>query len=348
MSVLTELTHHLAAGREMTAAEVELAAGALASADTGDDSKEAFLAALSAKGETAAEIAAFATAFRKRALDPAVGRWAGQAIDIVGTGGDHAGGFNISSLVTLVLASAGVTVMKHGNRGVTSKCGSADLLAGLGVNLEAPPEQLRRALEELGYVFFFAPAWHPAFKAIAASRKKLAAQGKRTIFNLLGPLVNPGRPAYALLGVASLPLLEKMAGALDQLGGTAGVVAHGVIGPDRGIDEATTATVNHVRGTGKLRTLAGEWQAADFGLVASPFSDLTGGDVAANLALTEAMLAGRGPAGLVDTIMFNSAVGLWITGRVPRVSDGLAQARELLLGGAVARKIADTREFYRS
>jgi len=348
MSVLTHLTTRLAAGPELTPAEVESAAGALAAADNSDESKEAFLAALSAKGETAGEIAAFAASFRQRALDPGVGAWAGQAIDIVGTGGDHAGGFNISSLVTLVLASAGVAVMKHGNRGITSKCGSADLLAGLGVNLEAPPEQLRRALDELGYVFFFAPAWHPAFKAIAAPRKRLAAQGKRTIFNLLGPLVNPGRPAFALVGVASLPLLEKMARALDQLGGTAGLVAHGVIGPDRGIDEATTATVNHVRGAGKLRALTGEWRAEDFGLTTAPFSDLTGGDLAVNLAITEAVLAGRGPAGLVDTIVLNAALGLWITGRVPQVRDGLAPARERLLGGAVAMKIADTRAFYRS
>ena len=348
MPVLNDLTTQLTAGRDLAPAEAEAAAGALASVETSDESKESFLAALASKGETAAEIAAFAAAFRKRALDPGVGAWAGRAIDVVGTGGDHAGGFNISSLVTLVLASAGVPVMKHGNRGITSKCGSADLLAGLGVNLEAPPEKLRRALDELGYVFFFAPAWHPAFKAVAGARKKLAAGGRRTIFNLLGPLVNPGRPVFSLLGVASLPLLEKMAGALDQLGGTAGLAAHGVIGPDRGIDEATTATVNHVRGTGKLRQVAGEWRAADFGLRESPFTDLAGGDLAVNLALTEAVLAGRGPAGLVDTIVLNAALGLWITGRITDARDGIAPARELLLGGAVAKKIAATREFYRS
>jgi anthranilate phosphoribosyltransferase len=348
MSVLPVLTSQLTAGRDLSPADVEAATAALASAEVADAEKESLLAALAAKGETAAEIAAFAAGFRQRALDPAVGAWSGRAIDIVGTGGDHAGGFNISSLVTLVLASAGVTVMKHGNRGITSKCGSADLLAGLGVNLEAPPEQLRRALGELGYAFFFAPAWHPAFKAVAGPRKALAARGQRTIFNLLGPLVNPGRPAFALLGVASRPLLEKMAGALDRLGSTAGLVAHGVIGADRGIDEATTATVNHVRGTGRLRAVGGEWRAEDFGLKTAPFAELQGGDLATNLALTDAVLAGRGPAGLVDTIVFNAALGLWITGRIPQVRDGLEQTRELLLGGAVAQKIADTRAFYRS
>src|SRR5258708_24510059 len=169
------------------------------------------LTALAGKGETAAEVAAFANAFRARALNPGVEAWAPRAIDIVGTGGDHAGGFNISSVVVLVLASAGVTVMKHGNRGVTSKCGSADLLAALGVNLEAPPEKLRRALDELGFVFFFAPGYHPAFKNIGPGRKALAARGQRTIFNILGPLINPGRPAHVLLGVFSAACVDRLA-----------------------------------------------------------------------------------------------------------------------------------------
>ena len=348
MPVLTPLTHHLSAGRDLSADEVVIAAAALATAEASDESKEAFLLALATKGESAAEIAAFAEAFRLRAIDPGVGEWSGEAIDVVGTGGDHAGAFNVSSLVTLVLASAGVVVMKHGNRGVTSKCGSADLLAALGVNLEATPEQLRRALAQLGYAFFFAPAWHPGFKSVVLPRRRLAARGQRTIFNLIAPLINPGRPAYMLLGVANSALVARMAGALDALDGKAGLVMHGVIAADRGIDELTTATVNHVRGTGAFRDLATEWRAEDFGLRPSAFSELQGGDLAANVALTEALLAGRAPAGLEDTICVNAALGLWITGRIPHVRVGIDQARELLRGGAVARKIAATREFYRS
>jgi anthranilate phosphoribosyltransferase len=348
MPVLTPLTAHLAAGRDLGPAEVKIAVAALATTEASDESKEAFLTALAAKGETAEEIAAFAGEFRQRAINPGVEKWAGQAIDVVGTGGDHAGGFNISSLVILVLASAGVKVMKHGNRGVTSKCGSADLLAGLGLNLEATPAQLRRALDELGYAFFFAPAWHPGFKAVVLPRRRLAARGQRTIFNLIAPLINPGRPAYHLLGVANPALVGRMAGALDALGGESGLVMHGVIAPDRGIDELTTATVNLVRGTGAQRSLDTEWRAADFGLQPAPFTDLAGGDLAHNLALTEALLAGRGPAGLEDTIVLNAALGLWITGRIPHVRAGLAPVRELLRGGAVAKKIAATREFYRS
>lgn len=348
MPQLADLTARLAAGHDLAPADVERAALGLTETEESDTAKAAFLAALSDKGETAEEVAAFARAFRSRAVNPGVERWASQAIDIVGTGGDHAGGFNISSLVVLVLASAGVTVMKHGNRGVTSKCGSADLLAGLGVTLDAPPAKLREALDQLGFVFFFAPGYHPAFKHIAPVRKALAAQGRRSVFNILGPLINPGRPAHVLLGVFAPAWVPKLAAALEALGTRAGLAVHGVIDADRGIDELTTATPNLVRGFGRLREVADEWNAAQFGLPAAPFAELQGGDLDANLAIVEAVLAGRGPAGLVDTIALNAAVALWIVGRTADVHEGVGLARELLLGGAVARKIADTREFYAS
>ena len=348
MPVLTELTTKLTARQELSAAEVQAAATDLGATLETDESKGAFLIALAAKGETPGELAAFARAFRGLAVNPGVEAWAARAIDIVGTGGDHAGGFNISSLVVLVLASAGVPVMKHGNRGITSKCGSADLLSALGVDLAASPEKSRQALTELGYVFFFAPNYHPAFRHIAPVRKALAAQGRRSVFNILGPLINPGRPAHILLGVYTLPLVVKMAGALEELGQAAGLVGHGVITPEQGIDELTTATVNHVHGVGRLRDLQAVWRAEDLGLPAAPFAELQGGDVTANLAAVEALLAGRGPAGLVDSIVLNAAVGLHVAGRTATIREGLATARELLLGGAVAQKIAATREFYRS
>lgn len=344
---MSVLTAKLAARQDLTADEAAAAAAQLADAGTAEGDKVDFLAALTAKGETPVEITAFATVYRGMARDPAVGEWAVKAIDVVGTGGDHAGGFNISSLVTLTLASAGVPVMKHGNRGITSKCGSADLLAALGLDLEASPEKCRRALEQLGYCFFFAPAYHPAFKQVAAARKAVAARGSRTIFNLLGPLINPGRPAHALVGVFSPTIVDKLAVALGQLGSQAGLVAHGLIAEGRGIDEMTTATENQIQGLGRLAAVNGRWTAADFGLEPAPFADLVGGDVAANQLIVEAILAGRGPRGLVDTITVNAAAGLWITGRVGDVRTGVAAARDLLLGGAVSRKIAATREFYR-
>lgn len=348
MTELAPLTLKLTARQDLTPAEVELAATALAAMEIAEEAKAEFLTALSAKGESVEELAAFARAFRARAIDPSVGEWSARAVDIVGTGGDHAGGFNISSLVVLVLASAGVPVMKHGNRGITSKCGSADLLAGLGVDLAAPPEKLRRALKELGFVFFFAPNYHPAFKNIGPVRKALAARGQRTVFNILGPLINPGRPAHVLLGVFSESWVPKLAGALDVLGCTAGLAAHGVIGPQQGIDELTTATPNRVRGAGRMRALDEVWSAEDFGLTSSSFDDLRGGDLVANLAITESLIAGRGPVGLVDTIVLNAAVAIWLSGKTATVKEGIAPARELLLGGAVKAKIAATKEFYRA
>lgn len=347
--MLELLTKKLSAHQDLTSAEASHAALALAAAEgVAEEAKIDFLAAFTAKGETPAEIAAFATAYRGIARNPGVEEWAPRALDVVGTGGDHAGGFNISSLVTLTLASAGVPVMKHGNRGITSKCGSADLLAGLGVDLEATPEKNRQALAELGFCFFFAPAYHPAFKNVAPARKALAARGQRTVFNLLGPLINPGRPAHALVGVFSAAIVAKLAGALETLGCTAGLVAHGVMAADRGIDEMTTATENQVQGIGRLRASSGRWSVTDFGLPLARFDDLVGGDLPMNLAITDAILAGRAPAGLVDTIVLNAAAGLWITGKTDGLKAGFAPARELLLGGAVAKKIADTKEFYRA
>lgn len=348
MSDLSSLTARLQGGGHLTAPEIEIVAATLAASEESDESKAAFLTALALKGETAEEVAAFAEAFRARAINPGVEAYAPRAIDVVGTGGDQSGGFNISSLVVLTLACAGVPVMKHGNRGATSKCGSADLLAALGVNLEATPEKIRAAIDQLGYAFFFAPAYHPAFRHIGPVRKALAARGQRTIFNVLGPLINPGRPAHVLIGVYAPAWVPKFASALEALGVQAGLAAHGVISATQGIDEITTATTNVVRGIGRLSDLDATWIAADFGLEPSPFSDLVGGDLATNLSLVDAILAGRGPRGLVDTIVLNTAIGMWLTGKVAQMRDGVGPAREFLTGGAVAKKIAATKEFYRA
>lgn len=346
MLPIEDLTRRLRSQHELMPAEVTLAAESLTDATIGETVKADFLRALAAKGETAGEVASFAREFRQRAVNPGVEAWAGDAIDVVGTGGDHAGGFNISTLVVFTLAASGVTVMKHGNRGVTSKCGSADLFAALGVALDAPPEKLQRALRELGFVFFFAPGYHPSFKHIMPVRKALAAEGQRTIFNILGPLVNPGRPARVLLGVFAKSWVARMADALDALGVESGLAVHGSLGDDRGIDELTTATPNSVRGVGRMRPLNTVWSPDEHGFVRSPFQDLVGGDVTANLAIVNAILLGKGPRGLVDTIVLNAATALWISGRVPSVREGASIAREQLLGGGVKAKIAATREFY--
>jgi anthranilate phosphoribosyltransferase len=348
MATLAALTAQLAARTDLGPDQIRCAAADLTSTEVALEDKTAFLAALADKGETAGEVASFASAFLDRAVDPGVGAWAKDAIDIVGTGGDHAGGFNVSSLVVLVLACAGVTVMKHGNRGITSKCGSADIMSGLGIDIEAPPEIQRRALAELGFAYFFAPAYHPSFRNVGPARKAMAAQGRRSIFNILGPLINPGRPSRILLGVFSESWVPRMAGALERLGTSSGLVVHGSLGGGGGIDELTSATVNRVLGVGSLASVDRVWRAADFGLPECPFSDLKGGDLAANLALTESLLSGRGPSGLADTIALNASAALWICGRTSDPAAGVALARDLLVGGAVRRKIEDARAFFRS
>jgi anthranilate phosphoribosyltransferase len=346
MGDLASLAAALRTGRELTGAEAESAAAALASDGFSDEAKADFLSALAGKGESVSEIVSFARAFRALANDPGVSDWSARAVDIVGTGGDHSGGFNISSVATLVVACAGVPVIKHGNRGITSKCGSADLFAGFGVDLEAPPAKLGAALEKLGYIFLFAPSWHPAFRLVGPARKLLAARGERSVFNILGPLVNPGRPAHVLLGAASPDMVEKLAQALDALGASAGLAVHGVISPGRGIDELTAATPNIVRGAGRIRALSAVWTPESLGLARAPFSEIAGGDVAQNLALVSALAGGGGPRGLADTIALTSAAALWLSGARPDVRGSIGEAREILLGGAVRQKIADTRDFY--
>jgi len=348
MGDLQRLTQSLAARQELSADDIRVAAAALGAEGPADDEKAAFLSALSAKGETAAEVAAFATAFRALALEPGLGAYADRAIDIVGTGGDHSGGFNVSSLATLVVASAGVPVMKHGNRGITSKCGSADLFAAFGFALDAAPGRLQSAMESLGYVFLFAPAWHPAFKRIGPVRKLLAARGERSVFNILGPLLNPGRPAHILLGAASPALVEKLADALEILQTRSGLAVHGIIEPGKGIDELTSATVNTVRGVGSLKSVNGEWTPESFGLARAPFLEITGGDVAANLAIANELASGNGPRGLADTVVLNSAVALWVAGARPEARGAIGEARELLCGGAVKAKMSQTRDFFSS
>jgi anthranilate phosphoribosyltransferase len=163
---------------------------------------------------------------------------------------------------------------------------------------------------------------------------------------VLGPLLNPGRPAHTLLGVFAESWVPKLAGALETLGAPAALAVHGRLAPDRGIDELTASSPNRVQGVGRLSSVQGEWTPEQFGLPRCSFADLTGGDLATNLALADGLLDGTAPAGLIDTVVWNAATALWIVGQTPRVEDGLGLARELLLGGAVRRKLSDARSFY--
>jgi anthranilate phosphoribosyltransferase len=347
--MLEQFTRQLRNSQDLSVDEVRVAATALIDGAVPQSPKEAFLMALAEKGETAQEVAAFAANFRDYAINPGVEAWAGNAIDVCGTGGDGSGTFNISTAVSFLVAAAGVPVFKHGNRSITSKCGSADLLEAIGIRLDAPHEMLRESLRELNFCFFFAPAFHPAFKELMPVRKALAAQGKRTIFNLLGPLINPGRPAHQLLGVYSKHWVEPMAEALGSLGLQAGLVAHGTPQPGVALDELSCAGENHVAGFGQMSATSGAIRPMDGGLSACAFSDLAGGDVAENLQTMTALLSGGAdavPAGLRDSVLLNAGAALWVAGNANDLATGVTQARELLDSGAVAEWLQRVRAFY--
>lgn len=345
--VLSPLVDKLLAHSPLAPGEAADAARRLAQPEVDDDSRKAFLVALHGKGESAADVAEFASVFRELSRRPPVEAFAGEAIDIVGTGGDNAHTFNISTTAAIVVASGGVPVMKHGGRSVSSKSGSADFLERMGVNLHADDATHARALERLGFTFFFAPEFHPAFKAVAPVRKAIAAEGGRSVFNLLGPLINPGRPAHMLLGVFAERWVAPMAEALERLGVRRALVVHGSA-PAEGIvlDELSVCGPCRVKGVGELRALDAQWRGSDFGLAGAPFSDLRGEDADGNFALLGALLDGRAPAGMRDSVLFNAGAALWVAGRVPGVREGVALAGELLASGAVRERLSRIREFH--
>ena len=343
---LAALTERLKNRHSLSGAEAAAAAHRLAVDDDAASVKKDFLWALAEKGETSTEVAGFATAFRELVRRPAVESFADCALDVCGTGGDHSGTFNISTAVSFVAAAAGVPVFKHGNRSITSKCGSADLLAALGFDLEAGEEVLQKSLDQFNFAFFFAPLYHPAFKAIAPIRKALAAEGKRTIFNLLGPLINPGNPAHQLVGVFAKEWVGPVADSLHRLGLKRGLVVHGALPHGGHLDELSCAGENHVAGVGELRNIRGICRAMDFGLEACDVKDLKGGDVDANVECLNELLGGRGPRGLVATLCMNAGTALWVAGRVDSPVKGVEEVHKLLLDGTVAVWLEKVRAFY--
>ncbi len=349
MLALEQLTAKARAGCDLSSDEAAAAACCLADPDGDPAQKKDFLQALATKGETTAEVAAFARTFRDFAGDPGVELWADRAIDVCGTGGDGSGTFNISTAVSFVVAAAGVPVFKHGNRSITSKCGSADLLEALGIRLDAPLEQIRASLAEFNFCFFFAPAFHPAFKAIMPVRQALAAEGQRSVFNLLGPLINPGRPAHQLLGVYAAAWVDRLAGALGELELAAGLVVHGIPAEDRALDELSCAGRNVVCGFGRLSAVKGGLASQDAGLPPCGFADLAGGLIEDNLATMRALLSGRSEGvseGLRNSVLFNAGAALWVAGRATDLRDGVKQADEALSSGRVGDWLDGLQNFY--
>jgi len=285
----------------------------------------ALLAALRAKGVNGVELAAMAQVLREACPLPGA-RPDLDLVDTCGTGGDGADSFNISTAVAFVAAACGAHVAKHGNRSASGRVGSADVLEALGIHLLAPQEQVVAALPQAGLTFLFAPGWHPALVGLAPLRRTL---GVRTVFNLLGPLVNPLRPDAQVLGVARADLLDPMAEALARLGLRRAVVVHG----HGGLDEASLAGVNALRLVEAGSVRADQLDPEALGLQRAPIEALAGGDLSANRTILEAVLQGRGSQAQADVVALNAALVLWAAGRADSVAEGLDQARQALASG---------------
>lgn len=286
----------------------------------------ALLVALVTKGERPAEIVGLARTMRAHAVPLA--QPAGDVFDTCGTGGDRSGTFNISSAAAIVVAAAGVKVAKHGNRSVSSQCGSADVFEQLGVNVTAPPAVAERTLRDANIAFFFAPTFHPSMRHAAPTRKEL---GIRTAFNLLGPLTNPAGARRQLVGVPKPELTELLARSLQMLGSERAWVVHGA----DGIDEISTTgytKVSECRG-GVVNTFY--IHPSDFGIAKASPADLAGGDATRNAEIVRGVLSGqRSPAR--DIVLLNAGVGLFVAGQSASVGEGIDRAAQAVDTGAAS------------
>ena len=339
-AILDALTPRVSAGCELSRTEVADAVRALLDDGVSEGAKAEFLTALARRGETAGEIAAFALELRARAVDPQIdaGKFGGVVLDVCGTGGDMAHTFNISSCVMFVAAAAGVSVAKHGNRAITSKSGSADVLAALGATIELSAEAARRCLEEVGVTFFFAPAYHPAFKQIGPVRKFLAERKQRTVFNILGPLVNPGHPTHQIIGIFDGALVGRYAEVLRLVGLKRAMVVHG-----DGLDEFSTMGVNTVAELwgGRIEETVRDFRVpeSELRLMKVKPAELAGGDPATNACIVREVLSGehRGPRR--DIVLLNAAAALVVADVAQDFGQGWQRAGDLIDRGAALEKL---------
>lgn len=302
--------------------------GEIMSGKTSPTQNAAFLAALSTKStkaETIDEISGCAAAMREFATP--VEHSGVDVLEIVGTGGDRANTFNISTTAALICAAAGAKVAKHGNRAASSRCGTADCLEALGVSLEQDPDTCRRLLDEVGMCFLFAQKYHPAMRYVGPIRREL---GIRTVFNILGPLTNPARPTYFLLGVYDEYLVEPVAKVLDSLGVRRAFVVYGTDRMDE-ISLSAPTTVCELK-DGYYRTLT--IRPEDFGLTRCKKADLLGGTPEENAQTLRAILAGKETGPKRDAALLNAGAALYVAGKAHSVGEGIDHAREVIASGA--------------
>ena len=303
------------------------------------------LRALSAKGETPAEIARFVRALLGHAREIEIRAGDAPVMDVCGTGGDRHGLFNISTAVMFVVAACGVRVVKSGNRGVTSKSGGADVLEALGVRIEIEPARASAVLDDAGCVFLFAPFYHPAFKAVMPVRRLLAERGIATVFNKLGPLLNPANPPFQLAGVFDPAMMDVYGAVFAELGRRRAWAVHGRAsqGADGesgcGLDEMSTLGATDVcaveSGEFSCRALA----SSEFGIRRPDIAELRGGSAEENALKLEALLRGRLPGAIEDIVLWNAAGALTVAGVCGDVGDGLDKARGAIRSGDAAARL---------
>jgi anthranilate phosphoribosyltransferase len=341
--VLEKLIQHLAAAQPLDNGQIHGAVENLADETVAAKLKADFLTALAQKGETPGEIAAFARALRDKSIAPPLDAEtrSREILDVVGTGGDRLSTFNISTTVAILCAAAGVTVAKHGNRAVTSSVGSADVIEALGIRVDLSPMDAAAALREHGFAFFFAPNFHPAFKNIAPARKLCAERGQRTIFNFLGPLLNPVHPSAMLVGVPRPELCEPMAHALQSLGVRRGMVVCG-LADGKHLDELSTLGENTIAEFYQERGFTiSTTSPENYPLQPATLADLRGGDKLANAEIIRRILRGdeRGPKR--DAVLLNAAAALFVAGKTKSLAEGWDLAGETIDGGRAAAKLAE-------
>jgi anthranilate phosphoribosyltransferase len=336
------LIHHLEEKQDLTPREVEVAAALLLDVAAPDAKKERLLEALSIKGETPNEIAGFVEAFLEHAVNPHLGllELDGPTLDVCGTGGDQLDLFNVSTTAMFIAAAAGAVVVKHGNRGITSKSGGADVLEELGVRIDLSADEFRVCVEHAGLGFMFAPLYHPAFKSIVAVRKNLAARGVKTIFNLIGPLLNPARPACQLVGVFSHELCPAFAEILQRLGRESAWVVHGTTSDGRSVDEISLMGSTRICKSGSFADQEdGEVRPSDFGFKQAEVHELQGGGAKENAIILEAILAGRETGPKRDMVLMNAGAALACAGLADHMDHGIEISLEMIASGAALERL---------
>jgi anthranilate phosphoribosyltransferase len=327
MSIRDALTK-VVSGHDLTRDEAREAMRSLVEGDATPSQIAGFAVALRMKGETAEEIAGLAEVQRAAATHVEAGN---DVVDVVGTGGDGAGTFNISTMSAFVVASAGGKVAKHGNRSVTSACGSADFLEALGIAIDLPPAGVARCVQECGFGFMFAPLFHPAMRHAITPRREI---GVRTVFNILGPLTNPAGARRQLTGVAVPGLGDTLARVLALLGAEHALIVHG----EDGLDEISISAPTQVNEARQGEVRAYTIEPEKFGLAIAPTDAVRGGNVEANLKLAQSVLSGeQGPPR--DVVLLNGAASLYVAGLVDSVEAGIQRTAQELDSGRVQEKI---------